>query len=60
LRIFEQSQEFRALKLAQLVYEANGSLEHGALVAMALGNWGVAMKQQMAAQDDHLGKTAPK
>ena len=30
----------RALRLAQLVYEANGSLEHGALVAMALGELG--------------------
>ncbi|HJP92404.1 MAG TPA: tetratricopeptide repeat protein [Pyrinomonadaceae bacterium] len=30
----------RALKLAQLVYEAKGSLEHGALVAMALAESG--------------------
>jgi len=30
----------RALKLAQLVYEAKGSLEHGALIAMALAELG--------------------
>ncbi|MGH9933056.1 MAG: tetratricopeptide repeat protein [Pyrinomonadaceae bacterium] len=30
----------RALELAQLVYEASGSLEHGALVAMALAELG--------------------
>jgi len=29
-----------ALELAQMIYEASGSIEHGALVAMALGELG--------------------
>ena len=30
----------RALELAQMIYQATGSLEHGALVAMALAELG--------------------
>lgn len=52
----------RALELAQLVYEASGSLEHGALVAMALAELGrcrdaAEWQRKLISAEERQGKT---
>jgi hypothetical protein len=51
----------RALELAQLIYKATGSIEHGALIAMALAELGkcseaAEWQQQMITAAEQQGK----